>query len=182
MRKQQQGRSGPFPGVKLWAILGDPRTGKSTIIGNLVSQTTRGPGGFRDVLLRGGGYLRVFALRQACQEARRSPEALVGLIAERALGLMRSRPAISVSRVNVLLALRFAETNGYPPGHQYLSFFVQHGWSIESLVLLNYEDRHEFYHYFGAPTYDLLDSARLLQNPFHREWIVGQVRNHFGWA
>lgn len=59
--------------IRLWAVLGEGSTGKSTVIGSLISQTGRGPSKFRDILLRGGGRLKVHVRRQSLQEANRSP-------------------------------------------------------------------------------------------------------------
>jgi hypothetical protein len=184
MTAQTKSEALEFPKVRIWAILGDSKTGKSTVIGGLTSQSGKGPGGIRDILLRGGGYLRLFARRRACQEGRKSPEQIVHAINSEARRLMNGRPRISVCWLNVLLALRFDEDKGCPAGHEYLTHFVRQGWQIESLVLMNYrdEDRREFYHNYGAPTLDLRDSRALVQNPLHRGWVVGQVRNHFGWA
>lgn len=173
-----------FPRIRVWAILGDARTGKSTTIRYLSSQLSTGPGAFRDVLLRGGGYLRVYSVRRAWQEAGKSPREAVERVNRSAQTLVRQRPPVSVCCVNVLMALRFNPTNECPAGHAYLSHFVGQGWLLESLVLMNYrdEDRREFYHNFGAPTLDLFDSARMVRNPDQHAWMVGQVRNHFGWA
>jgi hypothetical protein len=82
------------------------------------------------------------------------------------------------------MALRLDAANNCPTGHVYLSHFVNEGWLLESLVLMDFrhEDRRDFYHNFGAPTLDLAHSARMARNPHQHEWMVGQVRNHFGWA
>jgi hypothetical protein len=184
MAGQGQGLESESFKVRVWAILGDPGTGKSTTIRYLISQQTTGPGNIRDILLRGGGYLRLYASRRASQEARKSPEDVIKLIKEKGRRLTHGRPRLSICWLNVLMALRFDAANGCPPGHQYLSTFVEHGWLLESLVLMNYrdQDRREFYHDFGAPTLDLLDSTRMARDPSQHAWMVGQVRSHFGWA
>jgi hypothetical protein len=44
--------------IRVWAVIGDGDTGKSTVIGHLISQLGQGSGGLRQVLLRGGGIFR----------------------------------------------------------------------------------------------------------------------------
>jgi hypothetical protein len=168
--------------IRLWAIVGEGSTGKSTVIGNLISQLGRGSGGFRHVLLRGGGYLQVYARRQSLQEAKRSPDNVIRETQKLVRDLEKKR-RISVGALNLLLAIRSDSINRLPPASEYLSRFVQSGWKIESLVVLDYEGRkHHLYYDFGAALYELYDSAELLQDKSQHQWVVGQVRNHFGWV
>ncbi len=164
--------------VRFWAIIGPPQVGKSTTIGHLTSQLGRGPGGIREVLLRGGGYLTIFGRRMAWQEKGDGPDKVVKLINEQVRRLQSHNPNISISFFNVLMALRFDSENGCPDGHEYLSHFVQHDWLIESLVLLSPDDKHYHYHRFGAPILYIHNS----NIDFEISQMVGKVRNHFGWA
>jgi hypothetical protein len=169
--------------VRVWAIVGDRDAGKSTTISYLVSQFGRGQGGFRHVLLRSGGFLYVYARRMAWQEAKKQPSEVVQIVNRQAHNLMRAGRPASIGWINVLAALHFDPSNGCPSGHEYLSYFADQGWTIESLVLMDYdESRHGFYHHFGVPTFELYDSAAMVRQEAEHGWLVGKVRNHFGWA
>jgi len=77
-----------------------------------------------------------------------------------------------------LLALRTDRVRGLPTADEYLSHFVAKGWLIEALALLSPTSRDEHvYKLFGAPTCYVYDSTDLDIGQ-----MVGQVRNHFGWA
>jgi hypothetical protein len=165
--------------IRLWAVIGDANTGKSTAIGHLTSQLGRGDGGIRQVLLRGGGYLTLFARRMAWQEAKRNPREVVKLVNQQARRLRASNPPISSSWFNVLCALRVDAVYGFPAGHEYLSHFVEQGWELENLVVMSPDQRSYHYHRFGAPMLELHDSAA---PAMEIGWMVGQIRNHFGWA
>ncbi|MGY3487492.1 hypothetical protein ACVW1C_005375 [Bradyrhizobium sp. USDA 4011] len=168
--------------VRLWAILGEGTTGKSTVIGGLISQTGRGPGGPRHILLRGGGTLELNARRQSLQEAKRSPEKVVRETLELARKLQR-RKGISIGYLNLLLAIRTDSINGLPRASDYLSHFVRSGWSLESLIVLDYLERRDaLYFDFGAPLYPLVNAAKLARDRSQHEMLVGRARNHFGWA
>jgi hypothetical protein len=161
--------------VKVWAILGDAHAGKSTTIAHLVHQK-RGAGGWRYVLLRGGGYLRIHALRRAWQEASLQPQQ--GIMKFSKIGAVRP----TVNCLNLLIALRYSPTGGYPSAEAYLTAFSAHNWEIASLVLLNYSAAREHYFNFGAPTLDLRDTTELARVPSRHGELVGKVRNHFEWA
>lgn len=168
--------------VRLWCVLGEGSTGKSTVIGGLISQTGRGPGGFRYALLRGGGSIELYVRRQSLQEGKRAPQDVVRdtLRVARAL---ESRKNISIGYLNLLLAIRTDSINGLPRANEYLSHFVRSGWSLESLVVLNYSERKDrIYFDFGAPVRPLIDASTLVRDRSQHHVLVGQVRNHFGWA
>ena len=145
-----------------------PKSGKSSTIGTLVSQQGKGSGGDRDVLLRTGGWLRIRSYRQSQQEAKRTPEASSSLIPS--------------SVRNVLFALRSDIVHGLPDAEGYLQHFVQIGWTIESVVLLDCSDDYDRYAAFGAPVGLVEDSTELTSKPLKRNWVFAQVRNHFQWA
>jgi hypothetical protein len=173
--------------VRVWAIIGHKNAGKSTIIGHLTSQVGSGANGLRrgrnaayeEILLRGGGYLYVFARRMAWQEAGIDPpgvETRMKVFARRTQRYSNILPAC----INVLMALRYDPDNGCPGAKQYLSYFAAAGWSLESLVLLSPTPKQLDYDCFGAPTLYTFDATIDLH---HRiSWVVGAVRNHFGWA
>jgi hypothetical protein len=168
--------------IRLWAVLGEGSTGKSTIIGGLISQTGRGPGGFRYTLLRGGGSLELYVRRQSLQEGKRSPQEVVRdtLKVVRAL---QSRKKISIGYLNLLFAIRTDAINGLPRASEYLSHFVRSGWSLESLIVLDYLERKDLlYLDFGAPVCPLIDASTLVRDRSQHHMLVGQARNHFGWA
>jgi hypothetical protein len=168
--------------IRVWGVLGEASTGKTAIIGNLVSRLGRGPGGFRPVPLRGGGYLQIYARRQSLQEAKRSPEQVVRDTVKVARGLQRKH-SISICYLNLLVAIRTDAIHGLPPASAYLSYFVKSGWSLESLVILDYEERkHEKYYAFGAPICEHYFASEMVRNGSQHHWLVGLVRNHFGWA
>jgi hypothetical protein len=166
--------------IRLWTVIGPANSGKTSTIGALVSQS-KGAGGARDILLRGGGWIRIFAYRQSVQEAGKTPEdeaKRINLIVSK---IKRVRP----SYVNFLLALRSDSFQGLPQGDAYLNHFVTLGWRIESIVLLGKDMEHpSFNHYadFGAPIAEMLKSGDWLKNDLERNWVFGQARNHFGWA
>ena len=90
---------------------------------------------------------------------------------------------VSINWLNLLVAVRTDVVNKLPPAHVYLSQFVKSGWTIESLVILGYDDRqHSLYHAFGAPTYELYDASGMAQRSLEPNWLAGRVRNHVGWA
>jgi hypothetical protein len=172
--------------VRIWAILGADSVGKSTTIGHLIGDFGKGrgglrpgPGGMRQVLLRGGGYLTVFSRRTSWQEAGEPPEGVVKFIRQQNLQFeRRGGRRIVAAYFNVLTALRTDRLGRFPPAEDYLSHFVKQDWHIESLALLSPTDADEgLYHRFGAPTCYVYDSCDIQIG-----WMVGQVRNHFGWA
>jgi hypothetical protein len=180
--------------VNVWAIVGDSDAGKSTIIGHLTAQfgTTKNPNGLRSgpasrpytVLLRSGGFLRLWSRKMALQEAGWSPEFALSEISKRILRHQRGARS-----GNILIALRDVDTNGLPEGHEYLKYFQSHGWTINSVVLIQKTENPHEYLSVGAPVC-LMNSAELLE-PEHgnlqafSEQIahrVGRIRNHFAWA
>jgi hypothetical protein len=169
--------------VRVWAILGDGQTGKSTIIGHLISQLGMGSGGFRWVPLRGGGFLQVYARRQSLQEAKRSPDQVIKDTKLKGRSLEKSHH-ISINWLNLLVAIRTDTTNRLPQADEYLSHFVRAGWTIESLVLLGEydEQRYSMYSAFGVPICEIYDSKETARDKKKHHWLVGPVRNHFGWA
>lgn len=169
--------------VRVWAVLGGGKTGKSTVIGNLTSRLGKGRGAVLSlVALRGGGYLQICARRQSLQEAGRSPEDVVRDAQRVARGLQK-KEALSNCYLNLLIAIRIDATRSLPPASDYLSHFIKSGWSLESLVILDFDaKKHSRYFTFGAPTYELYGASNMAQNNSKHQQLVGQVRNHFGWA
>jgi hypothetical protein len=168
--------------IRLWAVLGEGGTGKTSVIGNLISQYGRGPGGFRHVPLRGSGYLQIYARRQSLQEAKRSVQEVLRET-KRVASRLETDEGLSIGYLNVLFAIRTDKIRGLPPASEYLSEFVRAGWILESLAILNYNERkHGHYYSFGAPTLEVYDSIDIVRQPARHHWLVGPVRNHFGWA
>lgn len=169
--------------VRLWSVIGDAGSGKSTIVGNLVSQFGPGRTHARRVLLRGGGYLLVHARRQSLQEANISAKQFIRAMNATAQALQRQH-GLTLSYLNVLAAIRTENgVNGLPSAIDYISEFVRASWSIESIVVLDYDERADGrYHSFGAPIYEVNDSSALVRQGVMHQKLVGQVRNHFGWA
>jgi hypothetical protein len=168
--------------VRVWAVIGEGSTGKSTVIGHLTSKLGRGPGGPQFMLLRGGGYLRVHARRQSLQEARITAQSIVRTFKARIANLQKNK-GLSIGYANLLVAIRTDKINGLPPATDYLSYFVTSGWDLESIVILDYDGRkHASYHEFGVPTLEVYNSSDWVQDKLQHQILVGQVRNHFGWA
>ena len=164
--------------IRLWAVIGPPDSGKSSIIGALASQAGQGRGGAREMLLRGGGWLRVDAFRQSQQEAKRTPVQTADAITR----IARTRQARRVVAYhNVLLALRSDSVHGLPTAEAYLNHFIKLGWEIQSLVLLD-ADEYDIYARYGAPLGFIERTVKDMAFPLRRNWIYGYVRNHFGWA
>jgi hypothetical protein len=170
--------------VRLWTLLGESQTGKSRSIKDLASRHSGGPPGFTDVLLRGGGYLHVFAKVMAWQENRKTPAQTVAEINQkiqtRAGRLGGHQPAF----MNVLSALRLEPLEHapgviYPGAAEYLAHWVEQGWTLESLALLSPDPggSHDSLSAFGSPTAWIYDSRELAVGQ-----MVGTIRNHFGWA
>ena len=165
--------------VRLWAVIGPPDAGKSSTIGTLAGFDGRGAGGKRDILLRGGGWLRVHAFRQSVQEAKLDPQASL----DRTVTNARRQQGWGITAwYNVLLALRSDSVNGLPEADEYLRHYVRNGWVIESLALLDIPDDYEKYARFGAPTAAVRDTKANTKETASRPWVFGEVRNHFGWA
>jgi hypothetical protein len=168
---------------RVWGVIGKGNTGKSTVIGNLISTLGRGAGGFRHIRLRGGGYLYVYARRQSVQEANRSPQQVVA-DAVRNAGTVQRNSGIAISYMNLLMAIRSdAGINGHPAATVYLSDFVKAGWTTESLALTDEDEKDRSpYYEFGAPFCEVADATTWVRGPSSHQWLVSQVRNHFGWA
>ena len=164
--------------IRTWVLVGPPKSGKSSTIGALISQTGRGGGGKRDVLLRGGGFLRIEAYRQSVQEAKVTPGDYIKYRISAARSQQRKA---AFSYRNLLIALRTDNVNGLPVGSIYLSEFVKAGFLIESVVILC-PNEYDEYATFGAPTCEIDTATDLARVPGHRGWLFGYVRNHFGWA
>ena len=174
-----------MPQIRIWAILGAGSVGKSTTIGHLTGDFGKGQGGLRqtlggkrEILLRGGGYLTVFSWRVSRQDGRQRPEDTVSFLKRQSSQFDTSGRPMAAACFNVLLALRTDRKGNFPVAAEYLSHFVRQGWMIESLALLSPTDRDEvLYHRFGAPICYVYGSRDIKIG-----WMVGQVRNHFGWA
>lgn len=180
--------------VNVWAIVGDSDAGKSTLIGHLTAQfgATNNPNGLRSgpasrpytVLLRGGGFLRLWSRKMALQEAGWSPEFAVAAISKRILRHQRNATA-----GNILIALRDVDTNGLPEGCKYLTYFQSQGWTIKSLVLLQNIKSPSAYLSLGAPVCFMDPSEQIKAEQFTPQLFseqiahrVGHIRNHFEWA
>lgn len=167
--------------IRLWGVLGRGNVGKSTTVGHLIGafgpgKNGLGPrrGGVYDVLLRGGGSLQIEARRQSLQEGRKSPQKQVEIF-DRLLK-RRAKSGHHLATLNLLLALRTDLTNNLPKADTYLSYFLKVGWHIESLALIAPSSAESVvYRRFGVSTCCVDRSPGI-------GWMVGQVRNHFGWA
>src|SRR5579863_8668263 len=175
------------PIIRMWVIIGHASMGKSTTIRHLISQH-EGRGGIRNVLLRGGGILTLFAKTMSLQEgnqeeeAAKTPSEFVNLVQQQITNVQNQNPAISAGFFNVIFSLRYDPTSSgphsYPYAYDYLSHFVGQGCQIESLVLMAPDAAQEqLYQRFGSPTLSLHDPRG---QPISR--MVERVRNHFGWA
>ncbi len=165
--------------VRLWAVIGPPNSGKSSTIGTLAGFDGRGAGGKRDILLRGGGWLRVHAFRQSVQEAQLTPQQFRRPDDEE----RRRQQGWGITAwYNVLLAFRSDSVHGLPEADEYLRHYIRNGWVIESLALLDIPDDYEKYARFGAPTAAVRDTTENTKETASRPWVFGEVRNHFGWA
>ena len=166
--------------VRVWGVIGPQNAGKSSTIGALVSQQGRGAGGARDVLLRGGGWFRLYAFRQSVQERGDSVERCIERFNALRGGASRGS---NVGYLNLLIALRSDSISGLPEGDEYLLEFLKHGWEIASLALLGTGDAlYERYGRLGVPTCAIDNAVDLAADSLHRNWLFGQVRNHFGWS
>jgi hypothetical protein len=168
--------------IRVWAVIGDGSTGKSTVTGGLVSQFGRGMTHPRRILLRGAGHLLVHARRQSLQEANVPPKKFISDMRRTARALEK-RHGIILSDFNVLVAIRTDSINRLPTAKGYLSDFVHDGWDVQSIVVLDYSERHHgSYYAFGAPLLAIRDASSLAQKSVDHQRLIGQVRNHFGWA
>lgn len=174
-----------MPIIRVWAVLGAGGVGKSTTVGHLAGNFGRGQnglrrgrgGGLKEILLRGGGYLTIHPRRQSLQEAGKTLEKSLKIIKSES-GRAQPNANIHSAYFNVLLALRTDQVGELPTANVYLSYFVDHGWQIESLALLSPTRNDErTYRHFGVPTCYVYDSKEIDIND-----MVGQVRNHFGWS
>ena len=172
--------------IRLWAVLGAKSVGKSTTVGHLFGHFGSGANGidprrgddFKKILLRGGGFLYVFARRQSRQEAGKSKQQTEMEVLDKIEKLRKTNPAIEPAFINVLLALRTDRYQSRPRAEVYLTYFVNQGWQIASLAVLKPSARdRRLYHRFGAP-------ICYVNNPrqIGIAHTVGRVRNHFGWA
>ena len=180
--QENLGKTAPFS-VHVWAIVGEGNSGKSISIGYLISLLGRGRADMRHVLLRGNGFLLLHVRKQSLQEANRTPQEVVNEIISRGRKLQKDAHLKNMGRLNVLLAIRSDRINEFPAGDDYISYFNDVGWKMESIVLMDYDHtKHAKYHSFGVPTYELYNSSQFVRKQVHHGWMVGQIRNHFGWA
>jgi hypothetical protein len=171
--------------IRIWGVLGAGGVGKSTTVGHLIGDFGKGkgglrpgPGGIRQILLRGGGHLTVFGRRSSWQEAKKTPQQVAQIVKRQCSQISTQNPAITIANFNILMALRTDKFRNFPVATDYLSNFVKLGWHIESLALLSPSDTQaRLYSRFGAPVCIVNDSLEIRFG-----WMVGQVRNHFGWA
>lgn len=183
--------------IRVWAVIGEASTGKSSIVRNLASikQTYKprkdedtilpgGSGHTSHIMLRGGGFIEMYASSQSLQEAGKSPSNFITKHLQKAREKQSQR---IYQYYNILIALR-AE-NGIsklPSADQYLIEFIKVNWEIQSLILLQglESSTAEFkkYAHFGAPLCEIENSTEFLQDEPKRNWVFGQARNHFGWA
>ena len=182
--------------IRFWGVLGRGSAGKSTVIGHLMSRFGAGLNGVDPnktamrgrVLLRGGGYLTFYLRRQSVQEANIGIKEIIDIVNSELERQQRESPTVTASYLNVLLALRLEGINRLPTARRYLNHFVQQGWSIESLVLLNPVPADDYFHRFGAPILNVYRPDRPSRLPHSTArgaqigTVVGHVRNHFGWA
>lgn len=165
--------------VRLWAVIGPPSSGKSSTIGTLAGFDGRGAGGRRDILTRGGGWLRIHAFRQSVQEAKLTPQQSL----DRTVKNARHQQGSGITAYyNVLLALRSDSVHGLPEADEYLRLYIRNGWIIESLALLDIPDHYDTYARLGAPTGLIRDATENAKQTHSRPWLFGEVRNHLGWA
>lgn len=170
--------------VRLWTILGEAQTGKSRSVRELASLQLRGGRPtFSDVLLRGGGYIRVYAKRMAWQEDKKMPADSIREI-ERKIAVLTRRLKRKPVAVNVLSTLRFQpiiHSSGLtcPAASKYIEAWQDKGWSVESLALMSPDPAGADDHYgeLGAPTAWLYESRTMRIGE-----MVGTIRNHFAWA
>jgi hypothetical protein len=146
--------------IRLWAIIGPDKSGKSTTIGHLAYSVpvrygtpshgiNLARGDIRRVMLRGGGYLTVFTIPQSVQEypdPPLTPDAVGEWVESEARTLQdqlngQRLEHIEAGWFNVLMALRRDSRAVYPAAHGYLSHFVQRGWLIQSISLVG-ADKH----------------------------------------
>jgi hypothetical protein len=189
--------------IRVWAILGGPNAGKGTIVRHLASHYEKVNGviqlrrrrapDYANILLRGGGTLKVLVRVQSLQEGGITSKNFADDVVDKLRRLAAAQPAISLAWFNVLVTLRVDQVKNRkncPPAHRYLSYFVDQGWIIESLVLLLPESDNlnavPLYTRFGAPIATIYDSQEHLLNQKHSplsvQSLVGHVRNHFDWA
>jgi len=205
--------------IRVWAIIGGQNSGKTTVIRHLISSyiltednvvqvSKKRARDYANVLLRGGGTLKLFVRVKSLQEGddktRYTPQEFIDLVHKEAKNIGDTKDAsIRPFYFNVLVSIRSdVDVKGYPPAYSYLSKFESVGWQLESLVLLGPEGEPDSGgHYtkkfaaplhgrFGAPVLFVHDSRRYLKdnaiadkdNRFLVQSLVGRVRNHFGWA
>lgn len=167
--------------VRLWTIIGEANTGKSTTVKELAGLPATGAATFKYVPLSGGGLLNIYAKRMAWQENKKTPEQSVEEIKDkcgRLVGPKRHKPFY----INVLSVLRF-EAITHPDGtvcpsaYEYLRHWADAGWSIESLVLLSPGiGARDSYGTLGVPFVEVDSAALAIPD------MVDRVRAHFGWV
>lgn len=171
--------------VRFWTIIGEPQSGKSRTVRELASLAeSGGQAPSRDILLRGSGFLRVYAKRMAWQENQKSPADSVAEIRAKIATVTR-KLGYAPYALNVLSTLRYDAmtflnpSRTYPKAEAYLAAWVAEGWLLESLALMSPDQNGGRDHFgaFGAPTAWIYDARDL-----EIGHMVGAVRNHFGWA
>jgi len=147
---------------RVFVILGESRSRKSTTIRALTGAFQRGPW----QVATQDGNVNIFAQISALQEANISPEEFVQTI-----NATENGP-------DVLVTLRLRASRANPDAFGYIERFEQEGWDVVAIVLLGRapqessnrlsEISHEF---FAIP-----DSIELPSN-----WIAHQIRERWGW-
>ncbi|MGO7634458.1 hypothetical protein [Rhizobium johnstonii] len=166
------------PKIRVWAVVGPHNSGKTSVIGALISQK-RGLGHASDIMLRGGGWLHIHGFSRSIQEAGRTETKSIQKIENAALSSSARQP---IAYYNVLLALRSDIYNGFNKGHHYLAAYVQAGWELQSVILLDIPKEYRTYARMGMPTAIIEDSTANTAYAPYRNWVFAEARNHFGWA
>jgi hypothetical protein len=176
------------PRLSVWAIVGESNSGKSTMIGHLTGQfgakrnglSGGRSDGFSKILLRSNAYMTIWTRRMALQEAGLSPEKAFAEISKKFNSSKRPSDCTSI-----LIALRDQQHSGLADGDEYLNYFSNQGWNINSFVLMHSVEKADRYLSLGVPSYTFISTdstpdVELSSRPIsHR---VGQIRNHFAWA
>jgi hypothetical protein len=180
------GCEGEMAKIRMWAVIGAKGVGKSVTIGHLMGEFGRGENGLKppsnsgvkEIPLRGGGYLDVLGRRQSLQEAGKPPQEFATRIEAMSRRNDQSNPNIVSQYFNILFALRSDRKNNLPLAEEYLSYLLKRSWHLEKIVLLSPGSREErVFRRFGVPICYIYES-----NDRDVSDLVGQVRNHFGWA
>jgi len=148
-----------------YIIMGENNTKKSSTVRALTGARVRA---VYDVSTRNNGQIKIFVQISALQEADIPPNKFIEIINAEKCDY-------------ILTSLRINETGGHPKGYEYIKQFLNEGWNIVSVVILNKKQVPKGYPR-GAPRPILIKNTGIeLANSIPANKIGSILRKRWKW-